>query len=252
MNDAPHDALAAQAAGALSISAAEVAVFLDVDGTLLGFRSQPGDVVADPDLLALLGTLGAAVGGALALVSGRMIADLDRIVAPLVLPAAGVHGADIRFADGRRAAMGATAMDPVREAVEAFVAARAGLLLEDKGATLALHYRHAPERESEIREFVRGLRDRSGTAVQEGKLVTELKPVGCDKGTAILSLMASEPFRGRRPLFIGDDLTDEHGFAAVNGVDGLSVKVGPADVDTAATYRVDDPRGVRTLLAAIC
>ena len=91
MSDAPHDALAAQATGGFRQSAADLAVFLDVDGTLLGFRSQPGDVVADPELLTLLGSLSGVTNGALALVSGRMIADLDRIVAPLKLPAAGVH-----------------------------------------------------------------------------------------------------------------------------------------------------------------
>ena len=235
-----------------AISAAATAFFLDVDGTLLGFRSQPGDVVADAHLLTLLRDLQVAAGGAVALVSGRMIADLDRIVAPLVLPAAGVHGADIRFADGRRLSTGMTAMDPVRASVEIFVAGRPGLLLEDKGATLALHYRHAPDREGEIRAFLQGLHRTAGVAVQEGKLVAELKPAGCDKGTAILALIATPPFRGRQPLFIGDDLTDEHGFSAVNGVDGISVKVGPVDGATAAILRIADPEATRALLRRFC
>lgn len=245
------DALAAIRSGGLRIAAADTAFFLDVDGTLLGFRSLPSEVVADADLLALLRDLHAASGGAVALVSGRMISDLDRIVSPLVLPAAGVHGADIRYADGRRAEVGSAAMIPVRDIVAAFVFERPGLMLEDKGATLALHYRHAPEREGEVREFLRGLRDLPGIAVQEGKLVAELKPAECDKGTAIRALMEAAPFRGRRPLFIGDDLTDEHGFAAVNRAGGVSIKVGLAGIATAADFHVADPISTRTLLQSV-
>ncbi len=248
----PRNALAALKAGTLRLVARDTAVFLDVDGTLLGFRSRPEEVVADAELLALLGRLNAAAGGAVALVSGRMVSDLDRIVAPLALPAAGVHGADIRFADGRRVAIGAAAMAPVRSLVEAFVAPRSGLMLEDKGATLALHYRHAPECESELRTFVKSLRGTAGIVVQEGKFVAELKPVGCDKGSAILALMATPPFRGRCPLFIGDDLTDEHGFLAVNGVGGVSIKVGPADGETSAAWQVADPVETRDFLRSLC
>ena len=248
----PLDASAAVSSGKLDLSPERTAFFLDVDGTLLGFRSRPDDVVADPDLLRLLRVLREAAAGAVALVSGRMISDLDRIVAPLVLPAAGVHGADIRFADGARSTTGAAAMAPVRGAVATFVAARAGLFLEDKGATLALHYRHAPDREGEVQEFVQSLRDYPGIAVQEGKFVAELKPESCDKGTAILALMDTAPFVGRRPVFIGDDLTDEHGFAAVNRLGGSSIKVGPAGARTAASFRVADPDAVRALLRHPC
>ncbi len=248
----PSDASAALRSGTPDLSPERTALFLDVDGTLLGFRSRPDEVVADPDLLDLLRALREAAAGALALVSGRMVSDLDRIVAPLVLPAAGVHGADIRFADGARSRTGAAAMAPVRGAVESFVAARAGLFLEDKGATLALHYRHAPDREDEVRDFLRSLRDHPGIAVQEGKLVAELKPESCDKGTAIVALMDTSPFRGRQPVFIGDDLTDEHGFAAVNRLGGSSIKVGPVGAPTVAEFRVADPDAVRALLQRLC
>ena len=247
-----QDAKLPSSADAISTSATATAFFLDVDGTLLGFRSQPGEVIADPALLDLLEDLRIAASGAVALVSGRMIADLDRIVAPLVLPAAGVHGADIRFADGRRASTGMTAMDPVRSRVETFVAGRPGLLLEDKGATLALHYRHAPERAEEIRVFLQGLRGVPGVVIQEGKLVAELKPAGCDKGTAILALLATPPFLSRQPLFVGDDLTDEHGFAAVNKMGGISVKVGPPDATTQAGFTIANPEATRALLRRLC
>jgi trehalose 6-phosphate phosphatase len=233
------------------IPAASTAFFLDVDGTLLGFKSRPEDVVADAALRDLLQALSMAANGAVALVSGRMVSDLDRIVAPLILPAGGVHGADIRFADQRRLVVGAEAMAPVRDAVRTFVEARPGLMLEDKGATLAVHYRHAPERETEIRAFMAEVQARHNVAVQEGKLVAELKPVGCNKGHAIDALMETEPFLGRRALFMGDDLTDEYGFQAVNDAGGISIKVGSPDVATLAHFRVADPREARALLAEI-
>ena len=234
------------------IPATSTAFFLDVDGTLLGFKSRPEDVVADADLIALLLALHEAADGAVALVSGRMVSDLDRIVAPLTLPAGGVHGADIRFADQRRLSIGAAAMDPVRAAVQGFVDARPGLMLEDKGATLAVHYRHAPEREAEVRAFMAHIRLGRDIAVQEGKLVAELKPVGCNKGHAITALMNTEPFVGRRALFMGDDLTDEHGFEAVNEAGGISIKVGSPDVPTLAHFKVADPAESRALLRKIC
>ncbi|WP_158811556.1 trehalose-phosphatase [Beijerinckia sp. L45] len=234
------------------IPAASTAFFLDVDGTLLGFKSRPEEVVADTDLLTLLQTLQAAADGAVALVSGRMVSDLDRIVTPLLLPAGGVHGADIRFADQRRLSVGAAAMDPVRAPVTAFVEARPGLMLEDKGATLAVHYRHAPEREAEVRAFLADIQAGHDVAVQEGKLVAELKPVDCNKGHAIIALMKTAPFIGRRAFFMGDDLTDEHGFEAVNEAGGISVKVGGLGVTTLAQFKVADVAEARALLQKIC
>ena len=181
-----------------------------------------------------------------------MVSDLDRIVAPLHLPAAGLHGADIRFADGRRAVIDPAVMDSVREEVHEFVAARPGLMLEDKGATLAIHYRHGPEYEGDVKDFLAVLRGGREMAVQDGKLVAELKPVRCNKGHAITALMRSEPFAGRRPLFIGDDRTDEHGFEAVNEQGGVSIKVGSPEEATLAAYRVGDTRDVLAFLRDLC
>ncbi len=233
------------------IDARETAFFLDVDGTLLGFKSRPEEVVADPDLITTLEALIDAADGALALVSGRMVSDLDRIMTPLHLPAGGLHGADIRFSDDRREVIDPAFMNPVRAAVTAFVSERAGLMLEDKGATLAIHYRHAPEREDEVRSFLAQIGHGHDLALQEGKLVAELKPLACNKGHAIAALMETAPFAGRRPLFIGDDLTDEYGFDAVNTMGGVSIKVGPPESSSKARYRIAHPEAVRELLKNI-
>ena len=229
------------------------AFFLDVDGTLLGFKERPEDVVADDALLDLLRRLGDKADGAVALVSGRMISDLDRIVAPLALPAGGVHGAELRFAVGRREAAAGTAIAAVREAAAGFVGAHPGLRLEDKGgAAIALHYRQAPERKDEVRAFLERTVTDDALTIQHGKMVAEVKPAGCHKGKAIEALMATPPFAGRVPLFMGDDLTDEHGFETVDQLGGVSVKIGGADEPTVAGHRLDDTSAVRDFLGHLC
>ena len=232
------------------IAPTRTAVFLDVDGTLLGFKDHPGDVVADPALLALLGRLGGAVGGALALVSGRMIADLDRIVAPLVLPAAGVHGAELRYADGREVVGGGGRVPAIRAEAQAFVE-RTGLWLEAKGqSTFAIHFRRAPEREGEVLRFLDTLVTGEDLMVQSGKMVAEVKPANVDKGTAIARLMEDAPFAGRVPMFVGDDLTDENGFRAVLASGGIAVKVGGGP--SIASRRLDGIEAVRSFLGHLC
>ncbi len=229
------------------------AFFLDVDGTLLGFKERPEDVVADAELLDLLRALRRKADDAVALVSGRLISDLDRIVAPLVLPAGGVHGAELRFADGRREAAAGTATTEVREAAARFVAERPGLRLEDKGGVaIALHYRQAPERADELRAFLDGAVTDSGLTIQHGKMVAEVKPAGVHKGKAIEALLATQPFEGRLPLFMGDDLTDEYGFETVGELGGIAIKVGGMDEATCAQFRLADTSAVRNLLVCIC
>ena len=209
------------------IAPTRTAFFLDVDGTLLGFKDHPQDVVADPELLDLLPRLRGVAGGALALVSGRMIVDLDRIVAPLTLPAGGVHGAELRFADGT------------------------GSWLEAKGrSTFAIHYRRAPEREGEILHFLDRLVAGEDLMVQAGKMVAEVKPSNLDKGTAIARLMGSVPFAGRVPLFMGDDLTDEHGFRAVLAMGGVAIKVGEGE--TIESRRLAGTDAFRAFLEHLC
>ncbi len=232
-----------------AIDPRRTAFFLDVDGTLLGFRERPEDVVADAGLLDILTHLRETAGGALALVSGRLISDLDRIVAPLVLPAGGVHGAEMRFADGRREAAAGTAIAKVAEAAATFVVAHPGLRLEDKGGVaLALHYRQATERREDVRAFLEAAVQDEALTIQHGKMVAEVKPAGRHKGKAIEALLATPPFAGRVPLFMGDDLTDEYGFETVNRLGGVSVKVGDADEATSAIHRLTDTSAVRDFL----
>jgi trehalose 6-phosphate phosphatase len=225
------------------------AYFLDADGTLLDIMPRPEDVVADEGLRTLLAGLVGATRGALGLVSGRTIEDIDRILAPLILPVSGLHGAEIRFPDrSRGSSPNDGAVDGVRQSIAGFVAVHPGLRLEDKGAALAIHFRQTPELADEVLEFLGLLAQQSGLAVQKGKMVAELKQAHHDKGSGIAALLASAPFLGRKPVFIGDDLTDESGFLFVNAQGGVSVRVGPAGQATEARYRLDDPASVRAEL----
>ena len=229
------------------------AVFLDIDGTLVHLAERPDAVRIDGDLHALLGQLREATRGALALISGRSIAGIDDLFAPVRFAIAGQHGAERRSADGTlhfhaplAARLGEQAAILRRIATE-----HPGLLLEEKGASLALHYRGAPSlaplAEREARQCVVALGD--DFELQAGKLVFEVKPSGKDKGTAIDEFMAEAPFRGRRPVFLGDDLTDELGFERVNRIGGDSVKVGPGP--TRARWRLADADAVRRWLALL-
>jgi trehalose 6-phosphate phosphatase len=224
------------------------AYFFDVDGTLLEIKPRPEDVVADACLRVLLTDLAAAASGALGLVSGRAIDDLDRIFAPLTFPAVGLHGAEIRFPDGARCSSSDGAMDCVRRPLTDFVAAHPGLRLEDKGAALAVHFRQTPERAGMVLKFLATLAGRNGLAIQKGKMVAELKEAHHAKSTGIAALLAAPPFSGRKPVFIGDDLTDESGFLFVNAQDGISVRAGPAATATHARYVLRDPGEVRAEL----
>lgn len=230
-------------------SADRSAFFFDVDGTLLELRPKPLDVVADAALRDLLMSISRHVDGAIALVSGRAIADLDRIFAPLVLPAAGLHGAELRFPDGSRMGTSAAIMDHARPSVARFVAEHPGLMLEDKGATLAVHFRARQDLAADVLKFMNGFGPGDEIAIQEGKFVVELKPASVDKGTAIATMLRYPPFEGRVPSFYGDDLTDEAGFSYVNKIGGTSVRIGAADVPTVARLNLADPTAVRMHLA---
>jgi trehalose 6-phosphate phosphatase len=224
------------------------AYFFDVDGTLLELRRRPEEVVADEHLRGLLTRLHAAAGGAVALVSGRSVADLDRIFDPLTLPAAGLHGADIRFPDGSRQAARGDLMDAVRPLIAGFTDLHDGIWLEDKGATLAIHFRERPELAGEVLAFLSKFQQGRDLAVQEGKMVVELKSAAHDKGTAIKTLLGRNPFEGRRPVFIGDDLTDEHGFAEVQRSGGVAIRIGVPDVPTQARLHMPAPAYLRERL----
>lgn len=230
---------------------AEWAYFLDVDGTLIELAASPGAVQVDDALLGLVARLHHACGGALALVSGRSLGDLERLLGSVRIPLAGQHGLERRDALGRlhTHATPPAAKRGLRQRLDALVARHPGLLLEDKGLTLALHYRQAPQLAAWLhRQLAEWVAATEGLQLQKGKRVLEIKPAGFDKGSAIAEFMAEPPFHGRRPVFIGDDVTDEHGFARVNLIDGLTVKVGAGK--TAARHRLASTAAVRAWLAA--
>jgi trehalose 6-phosphate phosphatase len=208
----------------------EWAYFLDVDGTLIDIAESPDAVNVDARLLALLKRLRLACGGALALVTGREVANLETLLGDFRTPISGQHGLERRTSTGtvRSHTERLAAKREISRRLEPVLSRYPGLLLEDKGLTLALHYRQAPQLASYVHRLMRELV--AGAAgelcLQTGKRVVEIKPVGFDKGTAISEFMAEAPFRGRKPIFLGDDTTDEHAFRAVNHMGGLSVKVG--------------------------
>lgn len=226
--------------------------FFDLDGTLADLQPSPEQVLVPPSIRASLACLHAS-GVPLAVVSGRRLSDLDRLLAPLILPAAGVHGAERRDSTGRivRLEPDAGTLRRVGAVLARFCRQRAGLRLENKGTAFALHYRQAPEREGEARAFAEALARRHADllTLQPGKCVYELKPQGASKGRAIEAFMACTPFKGRVPVFLGDDLTDEAGFQTVNRLGGLSIKVGHGP--SAARWRLDSVAAVDRWLASV-
>jgi len=206
------------------------AYFLDVDGTLIDIADTPSAVLVDATLLDLIARLHQTSGGAVALISGRALSDLDHRFGGLYLPMAGQHGLEHRDSSGRLwiHAAAPAAKYAIKEALAPILALHPGLLLEDKGLTLALHYRLAPQLASYVHRLMARLAiaANAGLEVQRGKRVVEVKPAGINKGTAVAEYMTESPFKGRRAVFIGDDLNDEHGFAEVNKLDGISIKVG--------------------------
>lgn len=221
-------------------------MFLDVDGTLLEIADAPGKVWVDDRLPGILDRLQRRLAGAVALISGRRIDELDRLFPLRGMPAAGLHGLERRRSDGvvmRSVTEGLPAAS--RRSLVGLAAAYPGVLIEDKGAAVAVHYRAAPEAEAAVRRCVGALM--TGLAanfeVLDGKMVLEIRRRGGHKGDAVASFMAEPPFRGRLPVFIGDDVTDEDGFEAVNRLGGWSVRVGGV-LATHARYRIADVAAV--------
>jgi trehalose 6-phosphate phosphatase len=228
------------------------ALFLDIDGTLLDLAATPDRVRVDAGVAALLPALVRLVDGAVALITGRTLADADRLFPGTALPIAGQHGLERRAADGKihRHGTPTSGLRTLRLELARFAERHEGLLLEDKGATLALHYRLAPQLASHVHRTLRAqltsLGMAKGLRLQPGKGVLEIKPDGHDKGTAIGEYMIEPPFAGRLPVFVGDDCTDEFGFAAVIRAGGWAVKVGPGR--TGAQFRLHDVAAVRKWL----
>jgi len=207
----------------------------------------PQAVLVEEPLLQLIASLHAACGGALALVSGRMISDLQDRIKLVQLPLAGLHGLERRDSGGRLwiHATPPAAKGAIKDALGPLLARQPALILEDKGLTLALHYRQAPMLGAYVHRLMGQLlrMHGQGLELQRGKFVVEIKPAGVDKGTAIGEYLQESPFKGRLPVFIGDDQNDEQGFAAVNAIGGVSIKVGNGP--SCARYRLPDVAAVR-------
>ena len=229
------------------------AYFFDIDGTLIDFADTPSSVQVSDEVRRLLERLYECAGGAVALMSGRTIAEVDRLFPAVQLPVAGQHGVERRNAAGvySRHAAPTERFEQARERLTAAIADKPGLLLEDKGVSLALHYRRVPE----LADFVqRTMEDvlpqlAGQYSLQLGKSVVEMKPAGKDKGLAVREFLEEPPFTDRAPVFVGDDDTDEYGFHVVNQLGGHSIKVGVGA--TAARWRLPDVEAVRQWLRSI-
>jgi trehalose 6-phosphate phosphatase len=227
-----------------------VSLFVDFDGTLVDLIDNPGEIRVDGALQHLLAELNARLSGRLALVSGRSIAQLDGFLGPLgaMLTLAGSHGVELRRPGGRLIAPGRpSSLDAVERDLARFAAANPGLHVELKSHGAALHYRAAPQHETAAYTFGRDLAKATGLVLQTGKMMVELRGPG-DKGDAVRALMRDPPMAGGRPLFVGDDLTDEGGFSAARALGGAGVMVG-APRATAALYRLENVEAVRAWLA---
>lgn len=230
------------------------ALFLDFDGTLVDIVARPDLTRVSPQLIKMLKDTYRCLDGALAIVSGRPLKDLDRLLTPLKLPAAGIHGIEHRNASGRIESRCQIEIPAdAHRRLKTLAGSHAGLIFEDKGYSLGVHYRLAPDLEAKVRSTFDDIIAMLGPefSVQDGKMVLELRPSGIDKGSAIEKFMSEAPFTGRHVIYIGDDITDEDGFSAANRLGGYSIKVGTADSGSAARYTLDDVSGVHAWLKQI-
>lgn len=225
------------------------ALFLDVDGSLIEFAPTPDRVHVPPTLRHRLFLLGETLHGALALVSGRSVDALDALFWPLKLPAAGLHGNELRTRDGFvRKSEPCEALPRIHAEAVALSMRHPGTLIENKGAGIALHWREAPDAAPMLQAFAEASLQRlPGYRLQAGHCVLELLKGHADKGQAIQDLLETSPFHGRLPIFAGDDLTDESGFNAVNAAGGISILIG-ARGNSAARYSLSNPAALRAWL----
>jgi trehalose 6-phosphate phosphatase len=216
------------------------ALFLDLDGTLAPIVARPDQVTPDARRTRLLERLGQALDGRLAVVSGRTLNDLDRILEHRVAALAGVHGLARRASDGSlRMAQAHPGHERALAALSAFAAPLQGVLVEDKGLSIALHYRQAPESAGAAIGEAERVARLTGLTLQPGRMVVELRAPGSTKGDSVRAFMAEPPFAGARPVFVGDDLTDEDGFEAADRLGGFGVLVGAPRI-SAARFQLND------------
>ena len=223
------------------------ALFLDFDGTLVDLAPRPDAVIVPLGLVGTLQVLNDYLDGALALISGRPIEQIDGYLRPLHLPVAGVHGAERRSGDGDITLVATHPLQRVEEAAAALTARHPQLRIENKRGSVALHYRQAPELEALCLQTMQAaVEDSPGLTLLRGKMVVEAKPGGASKARAIEAFLQEAPFAGRVPVFVGDDCTDEVGFAAVQRMRGLGVKVGAGA--SVAWQRIESPVALRDQL----
>ena len=231
-----------------ALDPSRTALFLDLDGTLAPIAQRPDAVVPSAELTQLLKSASLRLHGRLAVISGRSLQDIDRILEGVVVPAAAVHGLV------RRNAKGAILTLPPHPGLNLARASldrlsdRPGILLEDKRLALAVHYRKAPDAEEAILAACRNIAATTGLVLQLGRMVAELRTPGADKGDSVRAFMAEQPFAGAVPVFVGDDLTDEDGFSAAAALGGYGVLVGE-ERRSAARCRLADVEAVLGWLA---
>jgi len=242
-------------AGALSLRADECAIFLDVDGTLLEFAPFPDAVYADMELLDLLRCLWLHTRGAVALISGRSIASLDALLIPMQLPASGLHGFELRGAEGmcmRCVAPPPETLRAARTQMTKILARDSRLVLENKRFGFALHYRQVPQLEQFVVSEMEAISRQFGDSLSllRGRMVVELAPPGVSKANAIARFMRMAPFNDRMPVYLGDDLSDEPGFEWVNAAGGVSIGVNVAR-PTAAAFHLKSVTEARNWLRGL-
>lgn len=225
------------------------ALFFDFDGTLVDIAPRPEAVRVEPQVPELLARLGMLVGGAIAVVSGRPLAEIDHHLSlPQRLSVAGVHGAERRGADGLVRRIAVPPLDDALTLVHELVQRHPALHIERKPCAAALHYRQAPDLEDLcVAAMSEAMRRCDGMTLMRGKMVVELKPRRASKGAAVRSFLDERPFRHRRPWFFGDDVTDEGAFELVQSLGGVAVKIGAGE--TLAAHHLPDPAAMREWLA---
>lgn len=237
----------------LLVSPGEWALFLDIDGTLLNLAPTPDAIEIPATLPGILARLHHKLGGAMALVTGRSLDYADMLFTPHAFPLAGLHGAEFRDAGGVSVVAETEAFTALKHQLVQEAEAYPGVLIEDKGAAVAAHYRLAPDYEKVLEERMRYYADLAGSewALQLGKMVYELRPARASKGDAVERFLQAEPFKNKLPVTIGDDLTDESMFAVANARGGLSIRVGAIDAPSCAGNRLSSPALVRNVLATM-
>ena len=230
-----------------------IAVFLDVDGTLLEFCDNPDDVYPAIELSTILNSLSSLLKGALALITGRKILEIDRIFHPLQLPIGGLHGLEHRDAKGEiKLVKNINFPKSIRSQLQFFGKMHPDCTIEDKGLTMAVHYRKAPKFEEKALKFVNKLiEEEKHFHAIHGNMAIEIKHIGVDKGQSISLFMENEPFVDKLPIFIGDDVTDEDGFKYINANNGISINVGKR-TSSLARYNLDNVDAVHEWLRMLC